>query len=74
MPGLTVRDQGIVHVIGPELGLTQPGKTLFAATAIHPLTALSARSAFGIGTSEVEHVLATQTILANKTEDVEIRN
>jgi 3-isopropylmalate/(R)-2-methylmalate dehydratase large subunit len=55
-------DQGIVHVIGPELGLTQPGMTIVCGdshTATHG--ALGAL-AFGIGASEVEHVLATQTI------------
>ncbi len=55
-------DQGIVHVVGPELGLTQPGMTIVCGdshTATHG--ALGAL-AFGIGTSEVEHVLATQTL------------
>ena len=55
-------DQGIVHVIGPELGITQPGMTIVCGdshTATHG--ALGAL-AFGIGTSEVEHVLATQTL------------
>src|SRR6202043_2868348 len=55
-------DQGIVHVIGPQLGLTQPGLTIVCG-ASHPSThgAMGAL-AFGIGTSEVEHVLATQTL------------
>ncbi len=56
------REQGIVHVIGPELGLTQPGMTIVCGdshTATHG--ALGAL-AFGIGTSEVEHVLATQCL------------
>ena len=59
-------EQGIVHVIGPELGYTQPGMTIVCGdshTATHG--ALGAL-AFGIGTSEVEHVLATQTLLQHK--------
>ena len=61
--GLSSHRQGIVHVIGPELGLTQPGKTVVCGdshTATHG--ALGAL-AFGIGTSEVEHVLASQCLL-----------
>jgi 3-isopropylmalate/(R)-2-methylmalate dehydratase large subunit len=67
------RDQGIVHVIGPELGLTQPGMTIVCGdshTATHG--ALGAL-AFGIGTSEVEHVLATQTLLQHRPKTMEIR-
>jgi len=65
--------QGIVHVIGPELGLTQPGMTIVCGdshTATHG--ALGAL-AFGIGTSEVEHVLATQTLLQDKPRTLELR-
>ena len=65
--------QGIVHVIGPELGLTQPGMTIVCGdshTATHG--ALGAL-AFGIGTSEVEHVLATQTLLQYRPKTFEIR-
>ena len=61
--------QGIVHVIGPEQGLTQPGMTIVCGdshTATHG--ALGAL-AFGIGTSEVEHVLATQTLPQAQAED-----
>ncbi|MFO7975542.1 MAG: 3-isopropylmalate dehydratase large subunit [Candidatus Hydrogenedentota bacterium] len=64
---------GIVHVIGPELGLTQPGFTIVCGdshTATHG--ALGAL-AFGIGTSEVEHVLATQTLLQRKSKTMEVR-
>ena len=64
---------GIVHVIGPELGLTQPGMTIVCGdshTATHG--ALGAL-AFGIGTSEVEHVLATQTLLQKKSRTMEVR-
>jgi 3-isopropylmalate/(R)-2-methylmalate dehydratase large subunit len=66
-------DQGIVHVIGPEMGLTQPGMTIVCGdshTATHG--ALGAL-AFGIGTSEVEHVLATQTLRQAKPRSLEVR-
>ena len=66
-------DQGIVHVIGPELGITQPGMTIVCGdshTATHG--ALGAL-AFGIGTSEVEHVLATQTLRQSKPRSFEVR-
>jgi 3-isopropylmalate/(R)-2-methylmalate dehydratase large subunit len=71
--GLTDDRQGIVHVIGPELGLTQPGKTVVCGdshTATHG--ALGAL-AFGIGTSEVEHVLATQCLLQRRPRTLEVR-
>jgi 3-isopropylmalate/(R)-2-methylmalate dehydratase large subunit len=66
-------NQGVVHVIGPEQGLTQPGMTIVCGdshTATHG--AFGALS-FGIGTSEVEHVLATQTLLQYKPKTLEIR-
>lgn len=66
-------EQGIVHVIGPELGFTLPGTTVVCGdshTAAHG--ALGAL-AFGIGTSEVEHVLATQTLLMKPSKSLEIR-
>ncbi len=66
-------DQGIVHIIGPELGITQPGMTIVCGdshTATHG--ALGAL-AFGIGTSEVEHVLATQTLRQAKPKSFELR-
>ena len=69
----TDREQGIVHVIGPEQGFTLPGTTLVCGdshTAAHG--ALGAL-AFGIGTSEVEHVLATQTLLLKRARSMEIR-
>jgi 3-isopropylmalate/(R)-2-methylmalate dehydratase large subunit len=71
--GLEDDRQGIVHVIGPELGLTQPGKTIVCGdshTATHG--ALGAL-AFGIGTSEVEHVLATQCLLQRRPKTMEVR-
>jgi 3-isopropylmalate/(R)-2-methylmalate dehydratase large subunit len=56
------RDQGIVHVIGPELGLTLPGATLVCGDSHTSTHGGLGALAFGIGTSEVEHVLATQTL------------
>src|SRR2546421_3902640 len=55
-------DQGIVHVIGPQLGLTQPGLTIVCGDSPTPTHGAFGALAFGIGTSEVEHVLATQTL------------
>lgn len=55
-------DQGIVHVIGPQLGLTQPGKTIVCGDSHTSTHGAFGAIAFGIGTSEVEHVLATQTL------------
>src|SRR3954464_1446868 len=54
--------QGIVHVIGPELGLTQPGTTIVCGDSHTATHGAFGALAFGIGTSEVEHVLATQTL------------
>src|SRR5579862_3927573 len=71
--GLDSDRQGIVHVIGPELGLTQPGMTIVCGdshTATHG--ALGAL-AFGIGTSEVEHVLATQCLLQRPSKTFAVR-
>ncbi|GLI99554.1 3-isopropylmalate dehydratase large subunit [Sphingobium sp. BS19] len=71
--GATDVNQGIVHVVGPEQGFTLPGMTLVCGdshTAAHG--ALGAL-AFGIGTSEVEHVLATQTLLLKKSKSMEVR-
>uniref|UniRef100_UPI001575BAA1 3-isopropylmalate dehydratase large subunit n=1 Tax=Sphingomonas bacterium TaxID=1895847 RepID=UPI001575BAA1 len=69
----TAAEQGIVHVVGPELGFTLPGTTLVCGdshTAAHG--ALGAL-AFGIGTSEVEHVLATQCLLLQPSRTMEVR-
>jgi 3-isopropylmalate/(R)-2-methylmalate dehydratase large subunit len=55
-------DQGVVHVIGPELGLTLPGKTIVCGDSHTSTHGAFGALAFGIGTSEVEHVLATQTL------------
>src|SRR5437016_7974849 len=54
--------EGIVHVIGPELGLTQPGMTIVCGDSHTSTHGAFGALAFGIGTSEVEHVLATQTV------------
>ncbi len=71
--GPTDREQGIVHVVGPEQGFSLPGTTIVCGdshTACHGgLGAL----AFGIGTSEVEHVLATQTLLLKQSKTMEVR-
>jgi 3-isopropylmalate/(R)-2-methylmalate dehydratase large subunit len=58
-------DQGIVHVIGPEQGLTQPGMTIVCGDSHTATHGAFGSLAFGIGTSEVEHVLATQTLQSN---------
>lgn len=76
--GVTLYDlnsprQGIVHVIGPELGLTQPGKTIVCGDSHTSTHGAFGALAFGIGTSEVEHVLATQSLLQSKPETLEIR-
>jgi 3-isopropylmalate/(R)-2-methylmalate dehydratase large subunit len=55
-------EQGIVHVVGPQLGLTQPGMTIVCGDSHTSTHGAFAALAFGIGTSEVEHVLATQTL------------
>ena len=60
--GLGSPDQGIVHVIGPQLGLTQPGMTIVCGDSHTATHGAFGALAFGIGTSEVEHVLATQTL------------
>ena len=56
------REQGIVHVIGPQLGLTQPGMTVVCGDSHTSTHGAFGALAFGIGTTEVEHVLATQTL------------
>src|SRR5690606_3713549 len=65
--------QGIVHVIGPELGLTLPGRTIVCGDSHTATHGAFGALAFGIGTSEVEHVLATQTIRQVKPRTMEIR-
>jgi 3-isopropylmalate/(R)-2-methylmalate dehydratase large subunit len=65
--------QGIVHVIGPELGLTQPGMTIVCGDSHTSTHGAFGALAFGIGTSEVEHVLATQTLQQAKPRTMEVR-
>src|SRR5690606_17404670 len=65
-------DQGIVHVIGPQLGLTQPGKTIVCGDSHTSTHGAFGAIAFGIGTSEVEHVLATQTIWQKKPKTLNV--
>src|SRR5256712_1888771 len=66
-------DQGIVHIIGPELGVTQPGMTIVCGDSHTATHGAFGALAFGIGTSEVEHVLATQTLLQTRPKTFEIR-
>lgn len=65
-------EQGIVHVIGPELGLTQPGMTIVCGDSHTSTHGAFGALAFGIGTSEVEHVLATQCLPQNKPRTMKI--
>jgi 3-isopropylmalate/(R)-2-methylmalate dehydratase large subunit len=65
--------QGIVHVIGPELGVTQPGMTIVCGDSHTATHGAFGALAFGIGTSEVEHVLATQTLVQQKPKSMLIR-
>jgi len=64
--------QGIVHVIGPELGVTQPGTTIVCGDSHTSTHGALGALAFGIGTSEVEHVLATQTLAQRKPKSMRI--
>jgi 3-isopropylmalate/(R)-2-methylmalate dehydratase large subunit len=65
--------QGVVHIIGPELGLTQPGMTIVCGDSHTATHGAFGALAFGIGTSEVEHVLATQTLLQSRPKTLELR-
>src|SRR3984893_17411969 len=76
--GLTLFDmtdmrQGIVHIIGPELGITLPGMTLVCGDSHTSTHGAMGALAFGIGTSEIEHVLATQCLLQKKPKTMNIR-
>src|SRR6516162_487515 len=64
--------QGIVHVIGPELGVTQPGMTIVCGDSHTATHGAFGALAFGIGTSEVEHVLATQTLIQRPAENMRV--
>ena len=76
--GITLYDresplQGIVHIIGPELGLTQPGMVIVCGDSHTSTHGAFGALAFGIGTSEVEHVLATQCLQQDRPRTLEIR-
>jgi len=71
--GMTSPHRGIVHVIGPELGRTQPGMTIVCGDSHTATHGAFGALAFGIGTSEVEHVLATQCLLQKKPKTYEVR-
>ncbi|MBI2965728.1 MAG: 3-isopropylmalate dehydratase large subunit [Chloroflexi bacterium] len=71
--GIRSPNQGIVHVIGPELGYTQPGMTIVCGDSHTSTHGAFGALAFGIGTSEVEHVLATQCLVQRKPKTMEIR-
>jgi 3-isopropylmalate/(R)-2-methylmalate dehydratase large subunit len=65
-------NQGIVHVIGPELGITQPGQTIVCGDSHTSTHGAFGALAFGIGTSEVEHVMATQCLVQSKSKTMHI--
>jgi len=65
--------QGIVHIIGPEMGLTQPGATIVCGDSHTATHGAFGALAFGIGTSEVEHVLATQTLVQRKPRSMRVQ-
>ena len=71
--GIDSPRQGIIHVIGPELGLTQPGMTIVCGDSHTSTHGAFGALAFGIGTSEVEHVLATQCVLQRRPRSFEVR-
>jgi 3-isopropylmalate/(R)-2-methylmalate dehydratase large subunit len=71
--GMASPHRGIVHVIGPELGRTQPGMTIVCGDSHTSTHGAFGALAFGIGTSEVEHVLATQCLLQKKPKTCEVR-
>ena len=71
--GATSREQGIVHVIGPEQGFTLPGTTMVCGDSHTAAHGALGSLAFGIGTSEVEHVLATQTLLLKQSKTMDVR-
>src|ERR1700688_345990 len=66
------KNQGIVHIIGPELGITQPGQTLVCGDSHTSTHGAFGTLAFGMGTSEVEHVLATQCLVQSKSKTMHI--
>jgi len=70
--GWKSENRGVVHVIGPEMGLTQPGMTIVCGDSHTATHGAFGALAFGIGTSEVEHVLATQTLLQRKPKTMQV--
>ncbi|HEY8189652.1 MAG TPA: aconitase family protein, partial [Micavibrio sp.] len=70
--GMDDKRQGIVHIIGPEQGLTQPGMTIVCGDSHTSTHGAFGALAFGIGTSEVEHVLATQTLIMKPAKTMRI--
>ena len=70
--GVNSQNQGVVHVIGPELGLTQPGSTIVCGDSHTATHGAFGALAFGIGTSEVEHVLATQCLLQHPPKTMQV--
>lgn len=70
--GLDSPNQGIVHVIGPDLGLTQPGRTMVCGDSHTSTHGAFGALAFGIGTTEVEMVLASQCLLARKSKNLKV--
>ena len=70
--GLGSDQQGIVHVIGPELGITQPGKTIVCGDSHTSTHGAFGALAFGIGTTEVGHVLASQCVMQRKAKNLEL--
>ena len=74
VPYFPVKDarQGIVHIIGPEQGFTQPGMTIVCGDSHTATHGAFGALAFGIGTSEVEHVLATQTLIQQPSKNMRI--
>src|SRR5699024_2881735 len=65
-------DQGIVHVIGPQLGLTQPGKTIFCGASPTSTHGAIGAIASGRGTNELQHVSATQTLLQERPKTLNV--
>ena len=72
LAGWDSNDRGVVHVMGPELGLTQPGMTVVCGDSHTATHGAFGALAHGIGTSEVEHVLATQTLIQKKSKNMKV--
>ena len=70
--GMNDKRQGIVHIVGPEQGFTQPGTVIVCGDSHTATHGAFGALAFGIGTSEVEHVLATQTLVQKKAKNFRI--